>query len=68
MAKCALNVCSEDAKATCGSTNLCAGHEAGIEGGLHSVSARATNGGAMEFGEWEVDDSIFALTAEDGQV
>ena len=37
ISKCALTVCGEDAKAACGSTNLCAGLEAGIEGALHSV-------------------------------
>ena len=30
MAKCTLNILGEDAKADCGSTNLCAGLEAGI--------------------------------------
>ena len=37
MAKCGLKVCGEDAKAACGSTQLCAGLEAGIEGALHAV-------------------------------
>ena len=68
IAKCALKVCGEDAKAACGSANLCAGLEAGIEGALHSVTRRATYGNTMEFGEWEVNDDIFAQTAEEGEV
>ena len=64
IAKCALKVCGEDAKAACGSANLCAGLEAGIEGALHSVTRRAADGNTMEFGEWEVIDDIFAQTAE----
>ena len=56
--KCTLKACSEDDKAACGSTNLCAGLEAGIKGVLHLVNKMATDGKTMEFGEWEVDDSI----------
>ena len=68
IAKCALKVCGEDAKATCGSTQLCAGLEAGIEGALHSVSTRARENETMEFGEWEVDDSVWEQTADKGKV
>ena len=38
--KCALVVCGEDVKAACGSKNLCAGLEDGIEGVIHVVSRR----------------------------
>ena len=68
IAKCALKVCGEDAKAACGSANLCAGLEAGIEGAIHSVTRRAADGNTMEFGEWEVNDDIFAQMAEAGEV
>ena len=54
IAKCALRVCGPDAKAACGSTNLCAGLEAGIEGALHSVRRRMRTGGMMIF---EDDDN-----------
>ena len=57
-AKFALKGCSDDAKAACGNTQLCAGLEAGIEGALHDVASWAAEHGTMEFGEWEVDDSI----------
>ena len=56
IAKCALSVCGQDAKAACGSTNLCAGLEAGIEGALHSVRQRMQMEGRMVFGEFEGDD------------
>ena len=51
MAKCNLVCCREDANAACGSTNLCAGLEAGIEDALHAVSAQAAARNAMEFGD-----------------
>jgi hypothetical protein len=68
IAKCTLKACGKDAKATCGSTQLCAGLEAGIEGAMHSVRTRAEKEESMEFGEWEVDDSIWEKEAEDGEV
>ena len=68
MAKCVLQVCGEDAKATCGSIQLCAGLEAGIEGALHAVKTRAARKETMEFGDWEVDDSIWEQEAENGEV
>ena len=68
MAKCALKVGGEDAKAAYGSANLCADLEAGIEGELHVVSARAVDAHCMEFDDWEVDKDIFARTAEEEEV
>ncbi|KAL7526623.1 hypothetical protein ACHAXR_001569, partial [Thalassiosira sp. AJA248-18] len=68
IAKCALKVCGDDAKTTCGSTQLCAGLEAGIEGAMHAVKTRADENESMEFGEWEVDDSIWEAEAEEGEV
>ena len=62
--KFALKACGEDAKAACGSTNLCAGLEAGIEGALHATGARAERGDSMRFGDWEVDDDIWEADAE----
>ena len=67
IAKCTLKVIGDDAKAACGNVNLCAGLEAGIEGALHAVRARAANGAKMEFGDWKVDHNIFLLTAEEGE-
>ena len=68
LAKCILVCCGEDAKAAFGSTNLCAGLEAGIEGALHAVSARAALANTLDFGEWEIDDDLFSLTAGEGEV
>ena len=59
IAKCALKVCGENAKAACGSTNLCTGLEAGIKGAIHATGARAERGDSMRFGDWEVDDDIW---------
>ena len=56
--------CGKDAKAACGSVQLCAGLETGIEGAIHSVAARAKATNTMEFGEWEVNDDIWEETAE----
>jgi hypothetical protein len=50
IAKCVLRVSGEDAKATCGSIQLCAGLEAGIEGAMHGVRARVEEK-KMEFGD-----------------
>ncbi|KAL7519316.1 hypothetical protein ACHAWF_000226 [Thalassiosira exigua] len=52
------------AKAACGSTQLCAGLEAGIEGAIHSVLETAAEDDCLEFGEWEVDDDIWEKEAE----
>jgi len=68
IAKCVLTVCGEDAKAACGSTQLCAGLEAGIEGALHAVAEQSEELSSMEFGEWEVDDDIWEKEAADGEV
>ena len=66
IAKCTLKVVGDDAKVACSNVNLCAGLEAGIEGSLHAVRARAAGGNKMEFGDWEVDHDIFLFTAEEG--
>ncbi len=67
IAKCALKVCGEDAKTACGSTQLCAGLEAGIEGAMHAVKSRSRERDTMEFGEWEVNDKIWEELAEEGE-
>ena len=66
IAKCVLKVCGEDAKAACGSTQLCAGLEASIKGAMHAVAEQAEERDSMEFGEWEVDDDIWEKEAKDG--
>ena len=58
IAKCVLGECGDDAKASCGSTQLCAGLEAGIEGAIHAVTARATANTTMDFNATEVNDDI----------
>ena len=51
MAKFILVCCREDAKAACGSTNLCVCLEAGTEGALHAVSAHAALVNTLNFSE-----------------
>ena len=51
IAKCALKVCGEDAKAACGIIQLCADVEAGIEEAMHAVKSAADAAESMEFGE-----------------
>ena len=68
LAKCTLKVIGDDAKAACGNVNLCAGLEAGIEGALHAVRARAADGNKMKFGDWEINHAMFTLTADEGEV
>ena len=68
IAKCVLRVCGEDAKAECGSTQLCAGLEAGIEGAIHAVQRAADVDESWEFGEWEVDQDIWERAAPAGSV
>ena len=38
-AKTVISVCGKEAKQTCGTLQLCAGLEAGVEGGIHSISS-----------------------------
>ena len=59
LAKCILVCCGEDAKAACGSTDLCTGLEVGIEGALHTASARDALANTMEFGDWKMNEIIF---------
>ena len=55
MAKCVLVSCGEYAKASYGSTQLCSGLEAGVEGAMHAVKPSAELNKTMEFGKWDVD-------------
>ena len=68
IAKCVLAECGDDAKAACGSTQLCAGLEAGIEGAIHAVAARAKEHETLDFGATEVNNDIWTATCEEGQV
>ncbi|EJK53372.1 hypothetical protein THAOC_27209 [Thalassiosira oceanica] len=49
IAKLVLTKARPDTKAACGSTQLCAGLEAGIEGALHSVRTEARADGSLNF-------------------
>ena len=51
LAKYIIACCKEDAKAVCGSTDLRVGLEAGIEGALHAVSARAALANTLDSGD-----------------
>ena len=68
IAKCVLGECGDDAKAACGSTQLCAGLEAGIEGAIHAVTARATEKATMDFNETEVNDDVWLASCEEGEM
>ena len=68
VSKLVLMDCGGDAKEACGSMNLCAGLEAGIEGALHAVRKRLASSGDFEFEDWEVNDSIWHENATDGEI
>jgi hypothetical protein len=55
-----------EAKRACGSVQLCAGLEAGIEGALHAVRLRAETNESMQFRDGEIDDSLWEDKAEEG--
>ena len=55
IAKLLLAETAAEAKAECGSLQLCAGLEAGTEGGLHSVHAKMNELGGMQFTMDEMD-------------
>ena len=58
ISKCALTAGGADAKAACGSDQLCAGLEAGIEGGIGVILKRAEMDDGMIFSGEEVDDDV----------
>ena len=68
IAKCALKACGDDAKAACGSLQLCAGLEAGIEGAINAALAASESDDGMIFDEAEVNDDIWMEMAEDGEL
>jgi hypothetical protein len=59
--------CAKEGKAACGSNQLCAGLEAGIEGAIHSVRKKAYEDRSMDFKECEIDDDLWQATAEAGE-
>jgi hypothetical protein len=56
-----------EAKRTCGSVQLCAGLEAGIEGALHAVRLRAENNESLQFRAGEINDELWEKEAEEGE-
>ena len=57
LAKCVLAEVGEQGKSACGSTQLCAGLEAGIEGSLHAVRKTAALAAAADVDFWAGDSS-----------
>jgi hypothetical protein len=49
---------AKEGEAACGSNQLCAGLEAGIEGAIHSVRKKAYEDQSMELEEWEIDNDL----------
>ena len=68
ISKCALTAGGADAKAACGSDQLCAGLEAGIEGGIGVIHKRAMMDDGMIFSGEEVDDDVWATMADEGEL
>jgi hypothetical protein len=66
VSKCVLKECGREGKTACGSTQLCAGLEAGIEGAVHASRRKAAADGAMEFEDWEVNDDLWMEQATEG--
>ena len=66
VAKLVLAELGRDGKAACGSTQLCAGLEAGIEGAIHAATLKATDDHSFRFDDWEIEDSTWLAEAEDG--
>ncbi len=60
--------CGSEGKAACGSTQLCAGLEAGIEGAIHSIRKKATEDKSQDYEEWEIDDDLWWSEAEEGAI
>ncbi len=67
VSKLVLADCAKEGKAACGSNQLCAGLEAGIEGAIHSIRKKACEDRSMEFEEWEIDDDLWQAAAEAGE-
>ena len=68
VSKCVLRECGKEGKAACGSTQLCAGLEAGIEGAIHAVRKKAAAERSWNFEGWEIDDDLWRSAAADGEV
>ena len=69
--KLALSSTGLNAKTACGSKQLCAGLEAGIEGAVQAVLKKSTADGGMQFGEEETDAATPAqpaAAADDGVI
>ena len=67
VSKCILIECGKEGKAACGSTQLCAGLEAGIEGAIHSIRKQATEDRSQHYDEWEIDDDLWRSEADEGE-
>jgi hypothetical protein len=67
IAKGNLVVSGAEAKGTCGSVQLCAGLEAGIEGALHAVRLRAETNKSLQFRAGEIDNELWEDEGEEGE-
>ena len=57
-----------DGKAACGSTQLCAGLEAGIEGAIHAAAVKTRDDPSFCFKDWEIADSMWLAEATDDAI
>eukprot|EP00804_Cyclotella_cryptica_P029931 CCRYP_017814-RA/>CCRYP_017814-RA protein AED:0.77 eAED:0.58 QI:0/-1/0/1/-1/1/1/0/182 len=67
VSKLVLADCGKEGKAACGSIQLCAGLEAGIEGAIHSIRKQTAQDRSMEFEDWEINDDLWRNEAEEGE-
>jgi hypothetical protein len=67
VSKLVLADCGKEGKAACGSTQLCDGLEAGIEGAIHSIRKQTAQDRSMEFEDWEINDDLWRNEAEEGE-
>ena len=67
ISKLLLEEAKQDGKEACGALQLCAGLEAGIEGGLRAALAKVQEQGGFNFADGEIDEAILQGGREEGE-